>query len=90
MLQNNSLKLIGLALAGVAQWIECQPVDQRVTGSILSQGTCLGCGPGPQMGTCERQLMGFSPSLTPFLLLFPKINFKKLTGLKHNQFYYIL
>ena len=31
----------------VAQWIECQPVNQRVTGSIPSQGTCLGCGPGP-------------------------------------------
>ena len=30
------------ALAGVAQWIECQPVNQRVTGSIPSQGTCLG------------------------------------------------
>ena len=36
------------ALAGVAQWIECQPVNQRVTSSIPSQGTCLGCGPGPQ------------------------------------------
>ena len=27
------------ALAGVAQWIECWPVNQRVTGSIPSQGT---------------------------------------------------
>ena len=37
------------ALAGVAQWIECQSVNQRgVAGSIPSQGTCLGCGPGPQ------------------------------------------
>ena len=44
-----------LALAGVAQWIECQLADQRVTGSFLSQGTCLGCGPGPQLGVCERQ-----------------------------------
>ena len=33
---------------GVAQWIECWPVHQRVTGSIPSQGTCLGCGPGSQ------------------------------------------
>ena len=31
-----------LALAGVAQWIECQPVNQRVASSIPSQGTCLG------------------------------------------------
>ena len=42
-----------LTLAGVAQWIEHGPVNQRVTGSILSQGTCLGCGPGPQLGTHE-------------------------------------
>ena len=33
--------------AGVAQWIECWPPSQRLTGSIPSQGTCLGCGPGP-------------------------------------------
>ena len=31
-----------LALAGVAQWIECGPANQRVAGSILSQGMCLG------------------------------------------------
>ena len=36
------------ALAGVAQWIEHQPVNQRVTGLMPSQGTCLGCRPGPQ------------------------------------------
>ena len=35
------------ALAGVAQWIECRPANQRVAGSIPSQGTCLSCGPGP-------------------------------------------
>ena len=28
-----------LALAGVAQWIEYQPMNQRVTSSIPSQGT---------------------------------------------------
>ena len=43
------------ALAGVAQWTEHQPVNQMVTGSIPSQGTRLGCGPGPQLGACERQ-----------------------------------
>ena len=32
---------------GVAQWIEYQPANQRVAGLIPSQGTCLGCGPGP-------------------------------------------
>ena len=36
------------ALAGVAQWIERGPANQRVAGSIPSQGTCLGCEPGPQ------------------------------------------
>ena len=35
------------ALAGVAQRIECWPMNQRVTGSIPRQGTCLGCRPGP-------------------------------------------
>ena len=37
-----------LALAGVAQWIEHGPANQRVTGSIPSEGTCLGFRPGPQ------------------------------------------
>ena len=41
-------KNINIALAGVAQWIECQTVNQRVTSSSPSQGTCLGCGPGSQ------------------------------------------
>ena len=27
---------------GVAQWIEHRPADQKVAGSIPSQGTCLG------------------------------------------------
>ena len=36
------------ALACVAQWVECQPVNQRVTSLIPSQGTCLGCRTGLQ------------------------------------------
>ena len=35
-------------LAGVAQLIEYGPAKHRVTGSIPSQGTCLGCRPDPQ------------------------------------------
>ena len=35
------------ALDGVAQWIEHGPGNQRFSGSIPSQGTCLGCGLGP-------------------------------------------
>ena len=38
----------GRPLAGVAQWIEYGPVNQRVAGSIPSQGTCLGFRAGPQ------------------------------------------
>ena len=36
------------ALPGVAQWIESWPVNQKVPGSIPNQGSCRGCGPGPQ------------------------------------------
>ena len=42
---------MSLALADVAQWIEHQPVNGQVASSIPSQGTCLGCGPGPHVGT---------------------------------------
>ena len=56
-----------LVLTGVVQWIEHQPENQRVTGSIPSQGTCLGCGPGPQWRVHQRQphidvSLLFSPS----------------------------
>ena len=37
-----------VALAGVTRWIECQPANQRVAGSIPSQGMRRGCRPGPQ------------------------------------------
>ena len=37
------------ALAGVAQWIECWPMNQKVLGSVPSQVICLGCGPGPSL-----------------------------------------
>ena len=35
------------ALAAVAQWVKCWPVNQKVIGLIPSQGTCLGGGLGP-------------------------------------------
>ena len=38
-----------VALAGVVQWTECWPVNRKVIGLIPGQGTCLGCGPGPQL-----------------------------------------
>ena len=36
------------ALAGVAQWIEHWPANQRVASSIPGQDICLAYGPGPQ------------------------------------------
>ena len=58
------------ALAGVAQYIECQPANQRVASSIPSQGTCQGCGPGPRYRVHERQTH-VDASLPCFLPLFP-------------------
>ena len=66
------LRISWLASTGVAQWIECQPVNQMVASSIPSQGIGLGCRPGPQLGARERQPIDvfltyrcFSPSLSP-------------------------
>ena len=50
-------------LADVAQWIEHWNVKQRVASSIPSQGTCLGCGPGPRWGVHEKHI-DVSPSLS--------------------------
>ena len=66
-----ALKVLNEALAGVAQWIECRPANQRVASSIPSQGTCLGCGPGPQWRPCKRQPhtdVSLPLFLPPFLL----------------------
>ena len=59
-------------LAGEAQRIEHRPVNQKVTGSIPSQGTCLGCGPGPQLGEHDRK-PHIDVSLPLFLPPFPSI-----------------
>ena len=53
----------------VAQWIGRRPVNQRVTGSIPSEDTCLGCGPGPHVGAHERQVH-INVSFPLFLPLF--------------------
>ena len=44
----NLLKIVYLALAGVAQWTARWPLNERITGLIPSQAICLGCRPGPQ------------------------------------------
>ena len=61
------------ALAGVAQWIKHQPVNQSVAGSIPSQGPCLGCGPGPQGEVCKWQ-----PHNEVSLPLFPSLKINKI------------
>ena len=69
------------ALAGVAQWIQCWPVNRKVAGLIPSQGTCLDCRSGPQLGAFERQPVNvpivhqcFSPFPSPSLPLSLKID----------------
>ena len=65
-----------IALAGVAQWIEYQTVNQKAACLIPSQGTCLGCRPGPQCGVRERQPhTDVSPPL--FLSPFPSLKISK-------------
>ena len=44
------LKNIGVALAGVAKWIESWSANQRVTSLIPSLSICLGCRPAPSGG----------------------------------------
>ena len=74
-----SLKSTILSLAGVTQWIECWTAKQRVAGLIPSQSTCLGCGPGPQLGAWERQPIDVS--LThPLLGTWPATQACALTG----------
>ena len=64
----------------MAQWIGCWPANQKVTGSIPSQGTCLGCRPGTQLGVCKRQPISVSLPLflPPFPLSKNKYNLKQL------------
>ena len=51
----------------MALWIECRPPNQRVTGSIPSCSTCLGCRQGLPSGGArgKHTLMFLSLSLTP-------------------------
>ena len=46
--QKATLKVLLAALAGVAQWMELPACDPKGHWFIPSQGTCLGCRPGPQ------------------------------------------
>ena len=68
--KDHGLKKSKSALAGVAQWTGHGPANQRFASLIPSQGTCLGCGPGPQLGAHKRQ-PHINVSLPLFLLHFP-------------------
>ena len=52
------------ALAGEAQWFECQPANVKVAGLIPSQGTCLGYDQVSSWVGCERQPMFLSLSFS--------------------------
>ena len=69
------IKNMNSCLAGVAQWIEHWPVNQRVTGSIPSWGTCLVAGQVPGWGhvkgNLSMYLLHMDVSLPLLLLFFP-------------------
>ena len=48
--------------------------SERFAALIPSQGTCLGCRPGPQLGACKRQLINVSFAFRCFSLLSPLKN----------------
>ena len=60
-----------LAPTDVVQWVGHHPANCKVPGSIPGQGTCLGCRPGSQLGTCERQPIDVS--LPIFFPPFPSL-----------------
>ena len=76
------------ALAGVAQWIEHWPANQRVTSLVPSQGMCL----GPRWG-CARSnhtLMSFPLSFSiPSPLSKNKENLKKKFGVHSSRFSFL-
>ena len=46
----------------MAQWVGYHPANQKIANLMPGQGTGLGCGLGPQLGLCERQLIDVSLS----------------------------
>ena len=75
-------------MAGVDQCIECQPMNQKASGSIPGQGTCLGCQPGPQLGTCKWQPIDTTlihQCFSPFLPLPLKTNKYDIKKKEHNN-----
>ena len=75
---NLFIKMYSFFLAVVAQWIECLLANQRVAGSIPSQGTCLGCVSGPWLGVYKRH-----PQIAVSLPLF----YPPFSSLKINKIF---
>ena len=63
------------------QWVGHRPEKQKVMGSIHSQGTCLSCRPGPQLGAWRGNrsmfLSHINVSLPLFLPPFPSLKINK-------------
>ena len=60
-------KTLELTLAGVAQLVGHHPANQKVTSSVTSQGTCLGCRFGPWLGRMQEDTNRYF-SLTSMIL----------------------
>ena len=74
----NLLKIENEALAGMASWIEHCPAKSKVTGSIPSQSTCLGCRAWSAFGAYVRSnrsmfLSHMDVSFPLFLPPFPSL-----------------
>ena len=74
-----------MTLAGVAQWIGRWPGNHRVTGSIPGQGTCLGCGLGPQLGGGGERQPHIDVSLPLFLPPFSLSKTKSVKSLHESH-----
>ena len=67
-----SSRKMSIALAGVAQWIECWPENQSVAGSFPVRAHVWVVGQVPSWGAHERQ-PHIDVSLPLFLLPFPSL-----------------
>ena len=56
-------------LAGWLSWLECRLLQQKIVGSILSQGTCLGCGFNPWLRHIWEVTKGCFSLISVFLSL---------------------
>ena len=78
----------------MAQRNKYWPVNQKVASLIPSHGTCLGCGPGPQLsrerGNQSMYLLQINVSLPLFLPPFPSLSKKQNKTKQKKQFWRLL